>query len=514
MSEPVPSSVEELAGLVIELRAANAGLREVIAAQEAALHGSDAVEMLQAQLAAQAQQLAAQEAALAAQAAELAELKQRLGKDSSTSNKPPSSDSPYRKPQRRSSRRCAGRDPGKQKGAPGSAMPLVDNPNETIICDPDSCADCGADLSGAPVTGTARRQVTDVRPPPPPWVTEYQIITRACPCCAARTPGPAPAGVTGRAQYGPGVLARAAELGCGHYLPVARAARLMGSMLGVSVSTGFMAGVRARAARLLEKEFLPRVRELLRHVGVLHVDETPVRADGGLEYVHAASTEFLTAMHTGGRTKDDIDAGQVLPGYTGTIVRDGYAGYVHLIDAHHAWCGAHLIRDLAAFHRVDPDGQFWAAAMADTLTDAHHRAQAARAAGHEHLDPEVLTGIRRRYRGATAAGISDNTTRAGPLATDALTLARRFRNHEDMILRFVVDLAVPFTNNQSERDVRPAKIQQRTSGGCWRTLTGVADFAVVQSYLSTATKWGLDSFDVLTQLFTSGAWLPPAATPG
>jgi len=172
------------------------------------------------------------------------------------------------------------------------------------------------------------------------------------------------------------------------------------------------------------------------------------------------------------------------------------------------------VRDLAAFHRVDPKGQFWAAAMADTLTDAHRRAKTARAAGHDSLDPEVLTGIRRRYRGATAAGISDNTARAGPLTTDALTLARRFRNHEDMILRFVVDLAVPFTNNQSERDIRPAKIQQRTSGGCWRTLDGVADLAVVQSHLSTATKWGLNSFDVLTQLFTTGAWLPPAATPG
>jgi transposase len=487
VSEPLPSSVEELAGLVIELRAANADLLKVNAE-------------LRAQLAAQSE--------------ELAELKRRLGKDSSTSSKPPSSDPPYRKPERRSSRRSSGRKRGRQPGAPGSAMPLVDNPDETIVCDPARCADCGADLSGAPVTGTARRQVTDVRPPPPPWVTEYRVITRACPCCAARTRGAVPVGVTGRARYGPGVLARAAQLLCGHYLPVARAARLMGSMLGVSVSTGFMASVRGRAARLLEQQFLPRVRELLRQVGVLHVDETPVRAAGGLEYVHAASTEFLTAMHTGGRSKDDIDAGQVLPGYTGTIVRDGYTGYQHLIDAHHAWCGAHLLRDLAAFHRVDPEGQFWAAAMADTLTDAHHHAQAARAAGHDRLDPEVLADIRRRYRGATAAGISDNTARAGPLAKDALTLARRFRNHEDMILRFVVDLAVPFTNNQSERDVRPAKIQQRTSGGCWRTLAGVADFAVVQSYLSTAAKWGLDSFDVLTQLFTTGAWLPPASTPG
>jgi transposase len=486
VSERLPFSVEQLAALVEQLRAANAALREVIAGQAMQLE---------------------------AQAGQIAELKQRLGKDSATSSKPPSSDPPYRKPERRSSRRSSGRARGKQSGAPGSAMPLVDNPNKTIISDPERCNACGGDLAGAPVCGTARRQVTDVRPPPPPWVTEYRIITRACPSCASSTPGPVPAEVTGRAQYGPGVLARAAELLCGHYLPVGRAARLMGSMLGVSVSTGFMASVRGRAARLLEITFLPRVRELLRQVGVLHVDETPVRAAGGLAYVHAASTEFLTAMHTGGRTKDDIDAGQVLPGYTGTIVRDGYIGYQHLLDAHHAWCGAHLIRDLAAFHRVDPDGQFWAAAMADLLTDAHHHAQAARAAGHDRLDPDVLTDIRRRYRGATTAGISDNTTRAGPLAADARTLARRFRNHEDMILRFVVDLAVPFTNNQSERDIRPAKIQQRTSGGCWRTLTGLADFAVVRSYLSTATKWGLDSFDVLTQLFTTGAWLPPAATP-
>ena len=494
MSEPLPSSVEELAALVEQLRVANAGLREVIAGQ--------------------AMQLEAQAQQLAAQAEQIAQLTQRLGKDSATSSKPPSSDPPYRKPERRSSRRSSGRDPGTQRGAPGSAMPLVDDPNETIICDPQRCTECGADLAGAPVCGIARRQVTDVAPPPPPRVTEYRILTRACPCCTARTPGPAPAVATGRAQYGPGLLGRAAELLCAHYLPVGRAARLMASMLGVTPSTGFMASVRGRAARLLERQFLPRVRELLHAVGVLGADETPVRAAGRLEYVHVAATEFLTAMHTGGRSKDDIDNGQILPGYTGTIVRDGYAGYQHLIDAHHAWCGAHLIRDLAAFHRVDPEGQFWAAAMADTLTDAHHRAQAARAAGHDQLPPEVVTDIRRRYRGATTAGISDNRSRAGPLAADARTLARRFRTHEDMILRFVVDLAVPFTNNQSERDVRPAKIQQRTSGGCWRTLTGVADFAVVQSYLSTATKWGLDSFDVLTQLFTTGAWLPPAATPG
>ena len=195
-------------------------------------------------------------------------------------------------------------------------------------------------------------------------------------------------------------------------------------------------------------------------------------------------------------------------------MRDGYAGYTHLTDALHAWCAAHLLRDLAAFHRADPDRQVWAKAMADLLVDAHHHAQAARAAGRTHIDPSRSSPI---CGAATSAPTprASATTRTAPDPSPATppALARRFRDHQDMILRFVVDLAVPFTNNQAERDLRPVKIQQRTSGGTWRTLAGLADFAVVQSYLSTTRKWGIDSLDALTRLFTTGAWLPPAAAP-
>jgi transposase len=263
--------VEELRALVVELMQANAGLREVIAAKD---HQISSLER------------------------RIAELERRLGADSSTSSRPPSSDSPYRKPVRRSSRTSSGRRPGKQPGAPGSAMPLVEDPDEIVACDPGCCGHCGEDLSGAPVVGVARRQVVDLPPPPAPRVTEYRIITRACPGCGNRSVGSAPECAPARVQYGPRVLARAAELVCAHYLPVTRAAHLMRSMLGVGGSTGFVATVWHRAAQLLEPTFLPRVRQLLRSVGVLHVDESPGRAAGGLEYVQVAATPFLTAMHT------------------------------------------------------------------------------------------------------------------------------------------------------------------------------------------------------------------------
>ncbi len=480
-------SVEELQALVAELREINTGLGQVLAGKD--------------------RQIAALEA-------RIAELERGVGQNSSTSSRPPSSDSPYTKPAPRSSRTRSGRKPGKQPGSAGFTLPLVEDPDEVIDCEPGPCPDCGADLGEGQVLVFQRRQVFDIPPPPPrPHVREYRLWMRACPCCGTTAAGPPPGWVRARTQYGPRVCAQAAHLLAGHYLPVGRAGAVLAAMTGAVVSTGFLAGIRARAARLLEVAFLPRVRELLAGAGVIHVDETPGRAAGTLRYVHVAATEHLTVMHTGGRTKADIDAGGVLAGYTGTIVRDGYAGYAHLTDAHHAWCGAHLARDLRALHEADPDGQVWASAMATTLADANTAAAHARAAGADALDAATLARIRNHYRGATAKGITDNSTRAGPHTRNGATLARRFRDNEDMILRFVTDLAVPWTNNQAERDVRPVKIQQRTSGGCWRTLEGIADFAIVTSYLSTATKWGLDKIDVLHQLFTTGAWLPPALTP-
>jgi transposase len=208
--------------LVVELVGVNAGLREVIAAKD--------------------HQIAAAERRIAVLDERIAELERRLSKDSSTSNKPPSSDSPYRKPASRSSRTSSGRKPGKQPGAPGATMPLVDDPDEVITCDPACCGGCGRDLLGAAVAGVQRRQVSEVRPPPPPWVTEYRLLKRVCPGCGGPTVGAALGFVRGRACYGPSVLARAAELVCGHYLPVGRAAMPMGSLLGVEVSRALWRG--------------------------------------------------------------------------------------------------------------------------------------------------------------------------------------------------------------------------------------------------------------------------------
>ena len=361
-------------------------------------------------------------AALAARVTELeglvAALQAQLGRDSSNSGKPPSSDSPFtKKPAaKRSVRTRSGKPQGKQPGAPSATLRLIDDPDDTITHTPPVCAGCGEDLADAEVFGVCRRQVFDVPPPPPrPYVTEHRVQSRTCGGCGTVTEATAPAVASGRVQYGPGVKARAAWLTCAHFLPVRRARRVLNALLGFAVSPGWVAGLRAQAARLLETRFLPHVRALIAAAPVAHADETTARAAGTLTYLHVACTRFLTAMHVGDRSKDTIDAGGVWPAFTGVLVRDGYAGYEHLDKIEHAWCGIHLVRDLRAVHDPDPEGQSWAEAMVNTLLLANDTAHTARAEGRAALTDAELSTIRSRYAGAIARGRQENTRGSDPL---------------------------------------------------------------------------------------------------
>jgi transposase len=367
-------------------------------------------------------------------------------------------------------------------------------------------------LADAPLLRVYRRQVFEASPPPPPRVIQYDVAERRCQCCGQVTEGPVPAWVSGRVQWGPSVSACGVLATIGHHLPYGRAASLLDRLAGLPVSTGFLVNARRRAAVALEP-FMVRARDLLRAAGLLHVDETTARAEGGLAYVHVACNDDYTVMHTGGRTNDDIDAGGVLVDYAGIIVRDGYAGYQHFVDAVHVWCGAHTLRDLKGLYDADPAGQSGAKVMADTLVMALRETRTAVAAGQSALTEERIGFWRSAYAGAIATIRADNRAGRTPIQERGLSLARRFEAHRDMILAFIHDLSIPFTNNAAEREVRPVKVKQR-AGGSWRTLEGLADFAIIWSYLSTAAKHGLDHLDVLVELFTTGPWLPPDPAPG
>src|SRR5262249_28595049 len=156
----------------------------------------------------------------------------RLERDSSSSSRPPSADSPYKKkpPRDRSLREKGKRAPGKQPGEPGTTMKLADNPKYRCWYPPAQCRRCGTDLEGEDVFAQRRHQVTDILPAPEPELTEHVAQCKRCPCCGQVTEGALPPGVRARASSGPETHAQAANLTCGNYIPSGRAAVLMAEM--------------------------------------------------------------------------------------------------------------------------------------------------------------------------------------------------------------------------------------------------------------------------------------------
>jgi transposase len=75
-------------------------------------------------------------------------------------------------------------------------------------------------------------------------------------------------------------------------------------------------------------------------------------------------------------------------------------------------------------------------------------------------------------------------------------LLDRLLKHSDAVLAFAEFEEVPFSNNQAERDLRPAKTKQKVSG-CFRTLEGAHTYARIQGFISTCRKHQINVFNEL-----------------
>jgi transposase len=437
---------------------------------------------------------------------QVAELTRRLGQNSGNSSLPPSADR-FTKPTR-DRRQRSSRKPGKQPGAPGSALELVAVPDEVIDHVPTECRGCGGGLAGAEPAGVVVRQVRDV-PLVKVGVVEHRMHKRACGCGAVSVAA-APAGVDGPVCYGPNLRAIAVYLVVFQHVPVERAAQLIADLTGAAPSTGWVSAQVARTAdALTEVEQL--IKTLLCLAAVIGVDETTVNVAGRRRWLHVARTDLFTAYHLhDSRGHAAVDDFAVLPDYTGTVVRDALAVYDRY-PARHALCGAHLIRELTAVAEQHPE-QVWPGQARSALADL---ADAARAARDQHLaaiPAELAAEPLRLLRHAVLVGLAQHPRADGRKQSKARNLLERLRDREEEILRFTVDLAVPFTNNGSERDLRPVKTQIKISG-CHRATTGAEAWLRVRGYISTVRKHGDDVLAALHGAITGNSWRPPEPAP-
>jgi transposase len=455
-------------------------------------------------LADQRQQLDLALAVNAVLQARVEELEARLAKDRHNSSKPPSSDGLARKT--KSLRRRSGKKPGGQIGHRGQTLRLVATPDAVVDHRPAICLGCQTPLGEeAPVVLRERRQVQEL-PPVRLVVTEHQALHLRCPACQAVTSGAFPAEAPSRAQYGPRMRALAVYLVEQQLVPYGRVRELLADLLGADLSLGTLVEWVQQAATILEP-VEAQIKAALSQAPVLHSDETGMRQAGHLAWAHVASTHRLT--HDGMHTKRGAEATAamgILPAYTGVSVHDGWKPYRAHSRCRHALCNIHHLRELT--YLEEPYHQTWAKDLKELLREMKAATDQARAAGTLRLSQQERNGFVARYAHLLADGHAANPPPARPphhkgrrKQSPARNLLERLWLGQDEVLAFLSDLAIPFDNNQAERDLRMLKVQQTVSG-CFRSTRGGTAFARIRGYLSSLSKQGVKRLAALETLFT------------
>jgi transposase len=458
-----------------------------------------------------------QAARIAELEAKIQELEARLKKDSRNSGKPPASDGLAKRPRNNgtSLRPKSGKKVGGQAGHEGHTLQPTDTPDRIEEHPPCQCAHCGHDLSDEPVLGHTPRQVYDL-PELKLQVTEHRAQHKLCPHCQTLSQGDFPRGVDAAVQYGPRIKSLGVYLKGYQLLPYERQRELFADVFHHDLSVATLLNAEAVCYERLQGVD-DAVRQAVVEAPVAHFDESGLRVEGQLRWLHTASTDTLTwyQVHAK-RGTEALEEANILPRFAGVAVHDAWHSYFYYQHCTHGLCNAHHLREFKLMH--EHYGQLWAAEMAALLRDIHRTVEKHRAEGKESLSGSLLQGFERCYDSVLGAALEAIPSLPDPPVRQrgrkkqhpAKNLHDRLSGHKQAVLRFMYDFRVPFDNNQAERDIRMIKAQQKISG-TFRTFRGAQVFCRIRGYISTAKKQGMNVLEALRQTFEGNPWRPVTA---
>jgi len=436
-------------------------------------------------------------------------LEQQRNTDSHNSSKPPSSDGISRKIVH--TRKPSGKKPGGQQGHKGSTLAFIENPDTIVVHAPHRCGVCGRSLGAQAPISYQRRQVVEL-PVVKPQVTEHQAQIKACPTCGAHTRGDFPEGLKAPLQYGNRIRASLIYLKDYALLPFQRGVEVMQDLFGVPLCAGTLVNIEQQCSEKLEAT-VQLIKEQVLQAAVVHFDETGMKINGKLAWLHSASTE--QAVYYFAHAKRGTPAMQamgILAEFQGVAVHDFWASYLGY-DCDHALCNAHLLRELTFVW--EECRQKWAKLLIDALLRWKKTVQRAADNGLSALSRQRLRKIETDYRKIILRGLRANPPPAPTGApkrgrkknSKAGNLVTRLRDYSHEVLRFVRDFRVDFTNNTAEKDLRMMKVQQKISG-TFRSWQGAIAFCRIRSYIATCRKRNVNVIDALSRVFDGSSLLP------
>jgi transposase len=279
------------------------------------------------------------------------ELERRLSQNSGNSSRPPSSDPPMSRAERRRrarelAKKYSQRKPGGQPGHEGKHRQLVtperlDRHTEQL---PEECP-CGHRFTGAEerVGDPLSHQRWEL-PPIRPLIFQYDLLRLRCPCCGKPRLADLPAGVTWSA-FEPRLEAHIATLAGVFRLSRRQVRRVVEEMFGCPISLGAVDAAIMRMSAILEDPW-ERLREYIRQADLVHADETSWRLSGAQQYLWLAATALAACFRIDPHRSQKAAKELLGENFGGFVVSDRYAGYHFLDVLQQQLCWAHAVRQL------------------------------------------------------------------------------------------------------------------------------------------------------------------------
>ena len=405
-----------------------------------------------------------------------------------------------KKPSPKSLRKPSGKKQGGQPGHKGSTLHIDKEPTETVSHMPDRCVDC-------PRVAKCRKRACVVETPYVAdavvdiTLTAHESLEIECPRSKVRLRGSFPVDVKAPIQYGDKLNALVVAFHTVGAVSTNRIHELFGNVFEIPLSTGTVLKMVSNCAAKVTP-VVGRSRDRIADGSLAHFDETGCRVNQRLNWVHVVSTNSETYLYLSEkRGSKGMDEGGVLPAFHGIAIHDCWTPYWKY-DMEHGICCAHLLRELNGVQENHPQ-QKWPSYFSKLLLDMKRAKDAAIDAGQGSMNAAQFEKLSRRYdRIITTACRENPEPEAIPgkkgrcKRGKVLALIDRLRKYKDAVCLFIKNFAVPFDNNQAERDLRMVKVKTKVSG-CFRTKEGCQDFLNILAYTSTAKKHHVNPFHAI-----------------
>ena len=246
---------------------------------------------------------------------------------------------------------------------------------------------------------------------------------------------------------------------------------------------------------------------------IIHVDESWIRVDWELDWIHVTSTKYLTLLKLHEkRWREAIEDNAILPNFNKIIISDNYLSYKNKYNFQQWLCNAHHLRELA--YVTEFEGKKWAIKMKNLLLKSKKLKENNLKKWINFLDKDIINNIKKEYIEILKnwekeyKKIVKITWKRWKTAKEKWhNLLLRLKKTINETLLFIDNFNVPFDNNQAERDFRIAKLKNKVSW-CFRSFEWWKYFMRLRSYIWTLRKQEKETFSAILSLFWWDVLLP------